>query len=141
MGKPNGYDRQMGLILNWRRSSRLREPMDVGESVGRYIAQHFFLSIYGCEAADTGECCWWVLGATPNFWSAGYSDWKPADHMDIVVYGLRHTHLLENGELEFWQRLIKDLDRYDEDRALRLGIPATDVVEKLLLYSDVFKGK
>jgi hypothetical protein len=45
--KPNGYDRQMGLIHNWDEDYRHRNPMYVGEEVGRYIAQHFFLSIYG----------------------------------------------------------------------------------------------
>jgi hypothetical protein len=80
-----------------------------------------------------------VLGGRPNFWTEGYSDWTAQDHMDIVVEGLKHTHLLGGASWDFWERLIKDLDRYDEDRRLRRAIPDASIVEEVLMFSDTFK--
>jgi len=96
--------------------------------VGRYIAQHHFLSIVGTADADAddGSKYWWVLGVPqptegPGYWTQIYSGWTADDHKRIVAYAMMNLWRLDKAvygaTLCAYDRIAKDIRRYDLDHS------------------------
>lgn len=126
---PEGFDRQISLINEWQRKYRewkgWNAAPSVGEDVGRYIAQHHFLSIVGTADADAddGSKYWWVLGVPqpeegPGYWTKIYSGWTADDHKRVVAYAMANLWRLDKAVYGAasctYHRIAEDLRRYDE---------------------------